>query len=97
MGKAKTADMKQGLATAPVLFAAEKYPDLNSIIERKFENPGDVEEALRMIEQSEGVDKSMELAVEQAMLAVEVAMNFEPSPYRDALVSLAFKVVNRDK
>jgi hypothetical protein len=35
--------------------------------------------------------------VEQAMLAVEVAMNFEPSPYRDALVSLAFKVVNRDK
>jgi hypothetical protein len=43
MGKPTSADLKLGLATAPVLFAAEEYPELNRLIARRFSAPGDVE------------------------------------------------------
>ena len=45
LGKPSGADLKLGLATAPVLFAFEKYPDLGPMIERQFDQPGDVEKA----------------------------------------------------
>ena len=35
MGKPTTADLKLGLATAPVLFAAQEYPELNALIMSK--------------------------------------------------------------
>lgn len=42
-GKPVNADLKLGLATAPVLYAAEQFPELYPLMERKFEGPGDVE------------------------------------------------------
>ena len=43
LGKPANADLKLGLATAPVLYAAQKYPELYTLIDRRFSNPGDVE------------------------------------------------------
>lgn len=45
LGKPAATDLKLGLATAPVLFACEKFPDLNVMIMRRFSEPGDVERA----------------------------------------------------
>ena len=42
------ADLKLGLATAPVIFAAEKHPNLKLLMQRKFSNPGDVELAFQV-------------------------------------------------
>lgn len=44
LGKPALNDIKQGLATAPVLYACRDYPAVLKLIERKFEAPGDVEE-----------------------------------------------------
>lgn len=41
-GKPVNADLKLGLATAPVLYAARTYPELWPLIERKFSQQGDV-------------------------------------------------------
>jgi hypothetical protein len=35
-GKPAAADLQLGLATAPVLFATAKFPQLNAMIERRF-------------------------------------------------------------
>ena len=43
IGKPANADLKLGLATAPVLYAAEEYVQLWILIERKFNQPGDAE------------------------------------------------------
>lgn len=43
LGKPVGADLKLGLATAPVLFAFGKYPELGPMIERQFNEPGDIE------------------------------------------------------
>lgn len=49
LGKPAAADLKLGLATAPVLFASEKHPELKQMIERRFSEPGDVEKAYRTV------------------------------------------------
>lgn len=43
LGKPAGADLKLGLATAPVLFAWEEYPELEPLIKRKFSQKGDEE------------------------------------------------------
>lgn len=43
LGKPVGADLKLGLATAPVLYAWEQFPELGPLIERKFSKEKDVE------------------------------------------------------
>jgi hypothetical protein len=42
LGKPTSVDLQLGLATAPVLYALEEYPELEPIIKRKFEGDGDI-------------------------------------------------------
>ena len=51
MGKPTAADLKLGLATAPVLFAAQQHPELNTLIMRRFTKKGDVEKAWHYVQQ----------------------------------------------
>merc|ERR1719336_2799999 len=48
LGKPSAADLSLGLATAPVLFASEQFPELNRLILRRFSEPRDVETAFRL-------------------------------------------------
>ena len=49
LGKPAAADLKLGLATAPVLFATTKFPELEDMIARRFSKPGDVEKAFEFV------------------------------------------------
>lgn len=71
MGKPALNDLKSGLATAPVLFAAEEYPELSPMIQRRFQNNGDVDLAQKLVFQSRGIERTRELATEHATLAAE--------------------------
>ena len=42
LGKPANADLKLGLATAPVIYAALEYPELIDPIRRNFSKPDDV-------------------------------------------------------
>ncbi|TYZ62568.1 hypothetical protein PybrP1_004769, partial [[Pythium] brassicae (nom. inval.)] len=87
-GKPLLADLKSGLATAPLLLAQEEFPVLRELAARKFSKDGDIELASELVEQSTGIEKSRVLAVGQAELACQAAMQFAPSPARDALAAL---------
>lgn len=95
LGKAPLADLKSGLATAPTLFAAEEHPKLKALIGRKFESPGDVDEALAIVQQSNGLKKCRDLAQVHVEKALEAIYILGPSSARDSLVALASKVVTR--
>lgn len=95
IGKAPLADLKSGLATAPTIFAAEEFPKLWTLINRKFEAPGDIDEALLLVNKSKGLEKTKLLARVHAERAIEAIRAIEASPARDALISLACKVVTR--
>ena len=95
LGKPILNDLKQGLATAPVLFAQQQYPDLNDMIHRKFSVPGDIEKAHEFVKKSDGLQRTKELAYEYSNQAVEAILQLEQSDARDALVRLARQITSR--
>lgn len=97
MGKPALADLKAGLATAPVMFSARRYPELEEMMDRKFSNEGDVERAQELVFKSDGLEQTKHLARLHAELAMEALLVLNGSVYRDALINLAYKVVSRTK
>ncbi|KIK97674.1 hypothetical protein PAXRUDRAFT_824670 [Paxillus rubicundulus Ve08.2h10] len=89
------ADLRLGLATGPVLYAAEEYPELEPLIARQFKEDGDVERALSLIHTSSGVSRTRDLARAHAEKAREVLMVLPASEARDALEALTDGVVRR--
>ena len=95
LGKAPLADLKSGIATAPTLFAAQEFPRLTTLINRKFESPGDIDEALALVQQSNGLQRCKSLAQVHAERALEAINILPPSIAKDCLIALACKVVTR--
>ena len=98
MGKPALSDLNAGLATAPVLFAAETYPDvLTPLIERKFKNEEDVDLALQYVRKSDGIERTKAMAQVHVEIAIAAISELGPSAYRDSLINLAHKVVDRTR
>jgi len=88
-------DLHQGLATAPVLFAARRFPALLPCIERKFEAPGDVDMAVRLVADAGGLAATRRLAVAHGQLALDALTALSPGPARTALAALVAAVLQR--
>jgi len=106
MGKSALSDLKGGLATAPVLYALQEakenevdgtYSLLKTMIDRKFSEAGDVEKSVDLVFASNGIERTKELAQVHAELAMNSALQLKQSEYRDALVHLAYRVVERTR
>jgi len=97
LGKPAAADLSLGLATAPVLFAVSTFPSLNSMIARRFSQPGDVEEAFRLVLESNGLQQTKDLARNHCQAATLALNEITDSPFKAALVGLCDKVLNRLK
>ncbi|XP_049480701.1 all trans-polyprenyl-diphosphate synthase PDSS1 isoform X4 [Neofelis nebulosa] len=97
MGKPTSADLKLGLATGPVLFACQQFPEMNAMIMRRFSLPGDVDRAQQYVLQSDGVQQTTYLAQQYCHEAVREISKLRPSPERDALIQLSEIVLTRDK
>ncbi|XP_071509129.1 all trans-polyprenyl-diphosphate synthase PDSS1-like [Diadema antillarum] len=97
LGKPTSADLKLGLATAPVLFAAEKFPELNDMIMRRFSAPGDVEKAREAVANTDSIRQSRFLAEQHSREAQRQIERLTDSPERRALVYLTQEVLSRQK
>ncbi|GMI32387.1 hypothetical protein TeGR_g14817 [Tetraparma gracilis] len=98
LGKPALADMDLGLSTAPILYAAEEFPQLKPLIMRRFKKQGDKQTALELLFNSErGMARAKELARFHADKAVEALLRLPPSEARDALTRLVSVVILRKK
>jgi len=98
LGKPALADLRAGLATAPVLLAAEECPALEPLMDRKFKEDGDVDRAVELVAATSGMERTKEMARVHAEIAMDAILEqLHPSEHRDALVHLANKVVARTK
>lgn len=98
LGKPALGDVKTGVITCPVLFAAEEHPELVPMIKRKFKCAGDIEHAVHCVQRSSAIDRSRDLAndfVHQALACVD-ELGPCPSEHakqaRDALRGVCEKV-----
>lgn len=103
LGKPTLGDLREGIATAPVLFAAEEHEGLGALIERRFKNVGDVETAHDWVKRSKGIERTKVLAREHSAEAVRAIESLPPidCPHamrcRKGLKELAYMAVNRIK
>ncbi|XP_063425307.1 all trans-polyprenyl-diphosphate synthase PDSS1-like [Mytilus trossulus] len=97
MGKPTAADLRLGLATAPVLFAAQDYPELNPMIMRRFNEEGDIEWARKLVAKSDGVTQTRMLAEEHSKEAIRQIRTLKQSIPRDSLEQLAVILLQRQK
>ncbi|KAF7721369.1 coq1 putative hexaprenyl diphosphate synthase [Apophysomyces ossiformis] len=95
LGKPVGADLKLGLATAPVLFAWEEFPELGPLIARRFSQEGDIEMAQCLVLRSNGVKKSLALARKHSMLAIAAISKLPSSGACSALIHWTEKLMKR--
>ncbi|KAG0253976.1 coq1 putative hexaprenyl diphosphate synthase, partial [Linnemannia exigua] len=96
-GKPAGADLKLGLATAPVLFAWEEYPELGKLIKRNFDQEGDVELAWDLVLKSQGLAQTRKLAQSHCQKAISALSQLPDSQAKTALIQLTEKVLDRKK
>lgn len=96
-GKPAQADLKLGLATAPVLFAWREEPSLGALIGRKFSEPGDVETARAAVARYDGVAQTRVLAQEYCAAALASLRRLPESDARSALEFLTNSVLTRSR
>jgi all-trans-nonaprenyl-diphosphate synthase len=95
LGKPVGSDLKSGNLTAPVLFALTEQPHLKTLIAREFTEDGDLEQALELIQNSQGLEKAKALAADYAQLAVENIATLEVSESKQVLINLTDFVLSR--
>lgn len=95
LGKPAGSDLVSGNITAPALYAMEENPYLEVLIEREFSEDGDLEKALDIITESDGIQQARELAAYHGQLAVKYLDCLQPSPSAQALFDLVDYVLSR--
>lgn len=95
------ADLRLGLATAPVLYAWQEFPGpedrMQEMVERKFEGEGDVERALAVVNKSQGLARTATLAKHHADVALKDLDVLPESEAKEALQRLVGGVLDRVK
>jgi all-trans-nonaprenyl-diphosphate synthase len=73
----------------------EEKPYLETLISSGFAQDGDLEEAIALIKESRGIERSRDLAKHHAQLAVEHLVDLQPSASRQGLIDMADYVLGR--
>eukprot|EP01065_Artemidia_motanka_P028664 TRINITY_DN34197_c0_g1_i1.p1 TRINITY_DN34197_c0_g1~~TRINITY_DN34197_c0_g1_i1.p1 ORF type:complete len:422 (+),score=127.91 TRINITY_DN34197_c0_g1_i1:86-1267(+) len=97
LGKPALADLSMGLATLPVLLAAEDAPELQAMIDRKFSEPGDVDAAMAKITETDSIGRSRAAAKREADLAAAAVSHLPESEQKQALIHVTRMVLDRKK
>jgi all-trans-nonaprenyl-diphosphate synthase len=89
LGKPVGSDLKSGNLTAPVLFALAEKPYLEVLIEREFAQTGDLEQALDLVQDSQGIQQARDLAAHHTKLAIDHLAVLPPSESHQTLINIA--------
>ncbi|GMM32499.1 trans-hexaprenyltranstransferase [Martiniozyma asiatica (nom. inval.)] len=97
LGKPAGADLKLGLATAPVLFAWKEDPTLGDMIGRKFSDKDDIKRAYEAVEKYHGLEKTRQLAESYKLKAMDCLKVLPDGEAKEVLKGLVNNVVTRSK
>jgi len=95
LGKPAQADMQLGLATAPILYASEENRELIPLIQRRFKEKGDVQRAVKLASETNGVERAFQLTDFHAQSAMVALSKLPPSDARSALTRLLHLAIAR--
>nr|AYR06463.1 prenyl transferase [Rhodogorgon sp.] len=71
LGKPAGSDLKNGNLTAPLLFSLYECPELYKFLSREFQHKGDIDNTIKLIKKTHGLQKAKDLAIEHAQASLE--------------------------
>jgi all-trans-nonaprenyl-diphosphate synthase len=95
LGKPAGSDLKSGNLTAPVLYALEEIPYLATLIDREFSEENDFDEAINLVLNSRGIERSWELARYHVRCGLNGLEVLAPSASKQSLEEIADYVLRR--
>jgi octaprenyl-diphosphate synthase len=100
LGKPVASDLKEGKMTLPVFFAVhsgkpEDAVKVQTVLDEREFRSVDRAEILRLVERSDGLDRTRKLAERYARRAIQLLEEFPPSVYRDAIVGIPEFILTR--
>ncbi len=100
LGKPVASDLKEGKMTLPVFFAmrnanSEEAMKVQQVLDEREFRSVDRVEILRLVERSDGLERTRTLATQYATRAVRLLEEFPPSVYRDAMIEIPAFILNR--
>lgn len=103
LGKGSLSDIRNGIITAPILFALEEFPQLRAIINEGFDSSANVDVALEYLWKSRGIERTRELAERHSDIAAAAIDSLPESSTEDvrnarkALAILTQRFIRRNK
>lgn len=98
LGKPVLNDVRQGVVTAPILFALEEFPELSPLVDRRCSVQGDTERLVELVQRADGIGKTRKLATKHAHRGVKAIVDeLPPSDYRSALINMADFALKRQR
>lgn len=95
LGKPAGSDLRSGNLTAPALYAMENAPYLVTLVERQFREVGDFEEAFALVQNSNGIERTRQLAKDHAQQAQACLAGLPSSEPKAALDEITHYVLRR--
>ena len=95
LGKPSGLDLASGKLTSPVFYALKQQPFLKVLIQRELSEPEDLDQALELIKDSDGIAQSRDLAKELAFKAAKNLNCLPASESTEAMRELTKYVVSR--
>jgi octaprenyl-diphosphate synthase len=100
LGKPVASDLKEGKVTLPVFFAMssgrpEDTMKVQQVLDEREFRSVDRAEILGLVERSEGLERTRNLAEQYARRAIQLLQEFQPSVYRDAMIRIPEFILRR--
>jgi octaprenyl-diphosphate synthase len=100
LGKPVASDLKEGKMTLPVFFALsrgnpEDTKKVQKVLDEREFRSVDRAEILQLVEQSDGLDRTRNMATNYAKRAIQLLGEFPPSMYRDAMIRIPEFILTR--
>nr|QCI04383.1 Prenyl transferase [Antithamnion hubbsii] len=95
LGKPAGSDLKNGNLTAPLIFALEESPVLYTLVNREFQNDNDINKAITIIKNTQGIQKAKDLAEEHIQIASKITQIMYPNKAIKTLLLISHYILNR--
>jgi all-trans-nonaprenyl-diphosphate synthase len=94
LGKPQGQDLASGNLTAPTIFALRAKPELRALIETQFENEGDLQRAIEIVNEF-GLEEAQKLAKREGDIALASLRQLPDSEAKRSLVGMVGYVLER--
>nr|YP_010198627.1 prenyl transferase [Gracilaria pacifica]UAD87043.1 prenyl transferase [Gracilaria pacifica] len=95
LGKPAGSDLKNGNLTAPLIFALQENSELYDLIQREFEQNNDIPKAIEIIKNSNGIQKSYDLAQEHIQASLQAINKLDNKLAQESLSYINNYVIKR--